>query len=69
MLLKLEPGAESPFHTHPNGEEVFVIDGQFEDDDGVYPAGTWTRSPPGSAHRVWSDKGAILFVRLGGIAG
>jgi anti-sigma factor ChrR (cupin superfamily) len=67
MLLKLDPGAESQPHTHPGGEEVFVIDGEFADDDGVYPAGTWTRNPPGSGHRIWSEKGAILLVRLGGI--
>lgn len=67
QLLKLEPGAEAPHHGHPNGEEVFVIDGEFEDEFGVYPAGTWTRSPPGSAHTVRSPKGAILYVRFGGI--
>ncbi len=67
MLLKLDPGARSQPHTHPGGEEVFVIDGEFADDDGVYPAGTWTRSPPGSGHRIWSDDGAVLLVRLGGL--
>jgi anti-sigma factor ChrR (cupin superfamily) len=67
QLLKLDPGAEAPHHNHSNGEEVFVIDGEFEDEDGVYPAGTWTRSPPGSSHTVKSPKGAILYVRFGGI--
>lgn len=67
MLLKLDPGAESPHHSHPGGEEVFVIDGEFSDAYGTYPAGTWTRSPPGSSHKVTSEKGAILYVRLGGM--
>ena len=69
MLLKFDPGASAPHHSHPNGEEVFVIDGAFSDDDGEYPAGTWTRSPAGSSHRVWSETGAVLLVRLGGIGG
>lgn len=67
MLIKLDAGAEGPHHAHPNGEEVFVVEGAFTDDDGHYPAGTWTRSPPGSEHRIRSETGAILFVRLGGI--
>lgn len=67
MLLKIDPGAESPHHGHPNGEEVFVIDGEFSDEFGTYPAGTWTRSPPGSSHTVRSEKGAILYVRFGGM--
>ncbi len=67
MLLKLDPGTESPHHSHPGGEEVFVIEGGFEDEFGAYPAGTWTRSPPGSSHTVRSEEGAILYVRLGGL--
>ena len=68
QLLKLDPGAQSPPHEHPNGEEVFVIDGAIEDEFGASPAGTWIRYPPGSSHTVKSLKGAILYVRLGGIA-
>ena len=67
QLLKLDAGAQSPPHDHPNGEEIFVIEGEIEDEHGIYPAGTWVRSPPGSGHTVKSPKGAILYVRLGGI--
>jgi anti-sigma factor ChrR (cupin superfamily) len=35
-----DPGAESPHHTHPGGEEVFVLGGGFEDEFGAYPART-----------------------------
>ena len=69
MLIRLDPGAETPHHAHPNGEEVFVIDGSYTDEDGTYPAGTWTRNPPGSAHRIRSDDGATLLVQLGGVGG
>lgn len=67
MLLKIDAGAISPHHSHPNGEEVFVIDGEFSDEFATYPAGTWTRSPPGSSHAVRSEKGAILYIRFGGM--
>ena len=67
MLLKIDSGTESPRHNHPNGEEVFVIVGEFSDEFGTYPAGTWTRNPPGSSHAVRSENGAILYVRFGGI--
>ena len=69
QLLKFDPGAKTPTHAHPNGEEVFVIDGEIQDEYGAYRAGTWTRLPPGSAHTVKSPKGAILCVRLGRIGG
>ena len=68
-LLRLDAGAEGPWHDHPAGEEMFVIDGEIADDDGVYPAGTWIRNPPGSAHRIRSDKGAVLLVQFGAVAG
>jgi len=44
-----------------------VIDGEFSDEFGTYPTGTWTRSPPGSSHAIQSENGAILYVRLGGM--
>ena len=44
-----------------------MIEGEIEDEHGIYPAGAWVRSPPGSGHTVKAPKGAILYVRLGGI--
>ena len=38
--VRYDPGAESPHHTHPGGEEVFVLEGGFEDEFGAYPART-----------------------------
>ena len=38
--VRYDPGAESPHHTHPGGEEVFVLEGEFEDEFGAYPART-----------------------------
>ena len=57
------PGAQSPPHKHPNGEEVFVIDGAIEDEFGAYPAGTRIGTRPDLRTRKIA-KGAILHVRL-----
>ncbi len=61
-LLRFEAGA-GPFpHDHRQGEEVFVVDGAFEDEHGKYPAGTWIRNPAGSRHAPLSRDGAVVLV-------
>ena len=64
-LVRLAPGTEVPEHDHPGGEEVFVIEGGIEDEDGRYGAGDWLRSPPGSRHRVRSEQGCLMYVKVG----
>jgi hypothetical protein len=41
-----------------------VLDGVFADENGDYPAGTYVRNPPGTAHTPRSDVGCTLFVKL-----
>jgi anti-sigma factor ChrR (cupin superfamily) len=61
-LLRIAAGS-GPFpHDHPEGEEVFVLDGAYEDERGRYPAGTWVREPPGSRNAPLSRDGATLLV-------
>ena len=38
-------------HRHYGGEEIFVVDGVFEDEHGRYPAYTWIRSPHMSLYK------------------
>ena len=52
-------------HRHYGGEEIFVIDGVFEDEHGRYPAGSWIRSPHLSAHQPFSKEGCIILVKTG----
>ena len=47
-LTWFAPGAAAEHHVHVGGEEVFVIEGTWQDEHGTYPAGTWVRSPDGS---------------------
>lgn len=63
-VVRYEPGAAFSSHAHPQGEEIMVLDGVFADEHGVYPAGTYIKNPPGSAHAPRSEVGCTLFVKL-----
>jgi len=64
-LVKWEPGTLFSEHGHPAGEEIFVLEGVFEDEHGRYPQGTWLRNPPGSAHTPFSTEGGLIYVKTG----
>ena len=64
-LVRFSPGARSTFHSHPGGEELFVLEGSFADEHGHYPTGTWVRSPHGSSHLPYSEEGCLLFSKTG----
>jgi anti-sigma factor ChrR (cupin superfamily) len=64
-LVRWAPGTQFNPHRHWGGEEIFVIDGVFEDEHGRYPAGSWLRSPHLSAHRPFSIEGCTIFVKTG----
>ena len=63
-FVKFEPDSFFPSHQHPQGEELYVLDGVFSDNNGDYPAGTYVRNPPGSNHRPFTRNGCTLFVKL-----
>ena len=64
-LVRYAPGSTFPRHTHAGGEEILVLEGEFGDEHGLYPAGTYLRNPIGTSHtpRV-GEQGALLFVKL-----
>jgi anti-sigma factor ChrR (cupin superfamily) len=63
-VVRFDPGARFPEHTHPGGEEILVLEGVFVDDEGSYPAGSYMLNPPGSHHAPASPTGCVLFVKL-----
>ena len=67
-LVRWKAGAEYPFHAHPGGEEIYVLDGALEDEFGRYPTGCWLRQPAGSAHGPISSAGCLLYVKVGHLA-
>lgn len=63
-----EQGAEPGSIAYDEGVELFVLDGEFADDDGEYSQGSWLRLPRGSAHHPRSREGCTLYVKTGGLA-
>ena len=64
-LVRWAPGTRFTPHRHMGGEEILVLEGVFQDENGDYPAGTWIRSPHGSVHAPFSDKGCLIYVKVG----
>lgn len=65
-LVRWAPDTQFPAHTHPGGEEIFVLEGVFRDEAGDYPAGTWLRSPRWSRHTPYTGaEGALIWVKVG----
>ncbi len=65
-LVKWAPNTQFTTHTHYAGEEILVLAGTFYDEHGVYPAGTWIRSPHLSKHTPFTkDDGALIYVKTG----
>lgn len=68
-IVRYLPNTSFPQHTHPGGEEILVLDGQFSEGERDYPAGWYLRNPPGSSHQPHSTTGTLLFVKLGQMSG
>jgi anti-sigma factor ChrR (cupin superfamily) len=65
-LIRWAPDTPVERHEHKKGEEVLVLEGAFYDEHGAYPAGTWMRSPHGSAHEPYTkEEGALVYVKIG----
>jgi quercetin dioxygenase-like cupin family protein len=63
-IVRYDPDSEFPQHEHPDGEEIFVLEGVFSDEYGHYPAGTFLLNPQGFSHAPRSRPGCVLFVKL-----
>ena len=64
-LVKWPAGERFQPHTHFGGEEIYVISGEFKDELGSYPAGTWIRSPHLSSHNPYVEKNTLIWVKVG----
>jgi len=63
-IVRYAPGSRFPRHSHPGGEEILVLEGVFQDEHGDFPAGSYLRNPPGSAHAPGSEPGCTILVKL-----
>ena len=64
-IVRYAANSRFPAHEHGGGEEILVLDGEFGDEHGRYPAGYYLRNPIGTRHspQIGSD-GATIFVKL-----
>ncbi|MGI9233908.1 MAG: cupin domain-containing protein [Woeseiaceae bacterium] len=63
-IVRYEAESSFPAHDHPDGEEIFVLDGVFSDEHGDWAAGTYLLNPEGFRHAPFSKLGCLLFVKL-----
>lgn len=65
-LVKWAPNTNFQPHQHMGGEEIFVLEGTFYDEHGIYPKGSWLRSPHLSQHNPYTKQdGALIYVKTG----
>ena len=63
-IVDFKPNSSFDEHVHDSGDELFVLEGTFSDENGDYPAGTYLRNPDGSKHTPFSNEGCKLLVKL-----
>lgn len=64
ILLKFEAGASYPYHNHPAGEEIFVLDGSCEIHGNKLQKGDFLYTPPSGKHSVRSEGGCVLLLSI-----
>jgi quercetin dioxygenase-like cupin family protein len=64
FLMHYEPGSRSPAHTHPGGEEIYVVSGRGRLDDLPIKAGDFIFTPPGEGHTLHAETEVVIHVVL-----
>jgi anti-sigma factor ChrR (cupin superfamily) len=62
VLLRFAPGKGYPVHQHGVAEEVYVIEGVYEDMGQQFGPGSYLYYPPGSVHNAFSTTGCTFLV-------
>lgn len=63
MLVRLEPGAEYPPHSHAGVEELYLLSGELWIDNRKLSPGDYNRAEPGTNdQRVWSGTGCTCVL-------
>ncbi|MBY5990925.1 cupin domain-containing protein [Ferrimonas balearica] len=62
-LIQLKPDTRLSDLCHPRGAEIFILEGEVEDEQGQYTEGCYLRLPPGHQHRPYSRTGCVLYLK------
>lgn len=65
-LERWAPGVRRKEIEFDGGVEIFVLDGEVENDDGQYGSRSWIRLPPGTSVTLATGGGCTLYVKEGG---
>ena len=62
MLMQVAPGPLGEMHAHDSIEQIYVIEGDFFDDEASYGPGDFVLRMPGTQHRAGSREGCTMLI-------
>jgi anti-sigma factor ChrR (cupin superfamily) len=62
MVMQIAPGPLGVLHAHTEIEQIYVLEGDFFDDDNSYGPGDFVLRMPGTMHRAGSKKGCTMLI-------
>jgi anti-sigma factor ChrR (cupin superfamily) len=65
MLMKVDPGAFADDHAHDVFEQIYVLEGNFYDQNQTYVVGDYIARQPDTVHRTGSKNGAVVLLFFG----
>lgn len=63
ILLKFEAGAKYPLHDHPQGEEIFVLEGDIQIGKDHLFAGDYLFTAPNNLHAARTESGCVMILK------
>ena len=63
-LVRFEPGTHFPAHNHPAGEEIFVVEGDFQVGPHRLTSGDYLYTAPNEKHAASTRDGCVVIVTL-----
>ena len=69
MLLQVAPGPLGELHAHQTIEQIYVLEGDFFDDETSYGPGDFVVRMPGTQHRAGSRGGCTMLAVYAPLAG
>jgi quercetin dioxygenase-like cupin family protein len=64
IFVRMAKGTHGAAHTHPGGEELYVVSGDVTVGGRRLAAGSYLYTPPGAAHDLDAHADSVLFVSL-----
>lgn len=62
MLMQVAPGPLGELHAHDTIEQIYVLEGDFFDDEASYGPGDFVVRMPGALHRAGSRDGCTMLI-------